>query len=206
MGFGLVIIGYLSVFGVLPDSFIYYSWSIFIAVAGGILMLLGFIKLQEYNIYFKIMKYLTIIYILILLGFAPFLIIKNNENFIILFTLVSKIIRLCFLFVFHFFMLTGIKTLAKEIENTKVEKKAKNNILLTYIYFAAFVLELFILSNDSALLVAQIMFLFGFVYFIVTLSTLYNCYMRITYEGHDEKIDEKYEEKNNKNNNKKNGR
>jgi hypothetical protein len=96
MGFGLVIIGYLSVIGVLPDSFVYYNWSVYIAVAGGLIMLAGFLKLQEYNIYFKIMKYICIAYILILLGFTPFVIPKYDEtgNFLQAYMLVSKIIRI----------------------------------------------------------------------------------------------------------------
>ena len=192
MGFGLLIIGYLSVFGVLPDSFIYYKWGIYIAVAGGLLMLAGFCKLQEYNIYFKIMKYISIIYVLILLGFTPFLIPKHSEELMITFTLASKIIRICFLFTFHFFLLTGILNLAKEIENKIVEKKAKRNIYFTYIFFASFILELFNTSDLYYILIMQILFIFGFVYFIITISTLYSCYMRITYEGHDEAIDAKY--------------
>jgi len=194
MGFGLVIIGYLSVIGFLPDSFIYYSWGIYIAVAGGLIMLAGFCSLQEYNIYFKIMKYITIVYILILLGFTPFVILKFNEELIISFTLISKIIRICFMFVFHFFLLTGIMSLAKEIDNTKVEKKAKKNIYFTYIFFGAFVLELFDIFDSSFIINMQIiLFLAGLVYFIITLSTIYSCYMRITYEGHDEEIDAKYD-------------
>jgi len=192
MGFGLLITGYLSVFGVLPDSFIYYKWGIYIAITGGLLMLAGFCKLQEYNLYFKIMKYISIIYVLILLGFTPFLILKHSEELMITFTLVSKIIRICFLFTFHFFLLTGILSLAKEIQNHIVEKKAKRNIFLTYIFFASFILELLNISDEYYLLTMQTLFIFGFVYFIITMSTLYSCYMRITYEGHDEEIDAKY--------------
>ena len=198
MGFGLVIIGYLSVFGVLPDSFVYYNWGIYIAIIGGLIMLAGFCRLQEYNIYFKIMKYITIVYILILLGFSPFLIPKHSEQFMLMFSLVSKITRICFLFTFHFFLLTGILSLAKQIENNIVAKKAKRNIVMTYIFFSSFILQLINISEEYYILVVQFLFIFGFVYFIITLLTLYSCYMRITYEGHDEAIDAKEKAKNKK--------
>jgi len=187
MGFGLLLIGYITVLGVLPESFIYANWGIYIAVAGGFAMLAGFKKLEEFNVYFKLMKYISIIYILMLLGFTPFVIPKYSEEFMVAFAVVSKIIRICFLFVFHFFLLQGILSLAKEINNIIIEKKAKRNIFITYLFFSAFVLE-FINTVEIFL----IMFIFGFAYFILMISTIYSCYMRITYEGHDEMIEEKY--------------
>jgi len=191
MGFGLLIIGYMSMFGVMPELLIYRSWGIYIAIAGGLIMLAGFCKLEEYNVYFKLMKYINIIYILVLLGFTPFLILKQSDEFMADFLIVSKIIRICLLFVFHFFMFSGIKILSKEIENVKIEKKAKRNIYITYIFFGAFILELFNIINID--IVAPVMFLLGFVYYALTIILLYSCYMRITYEGHDEAVDEKYE-------------
>ena len=195
MGFGLLIIGYITVLGVLPESFIYYSWGIYIAVTGGILMLAGFCKLEEYNIYFKLMKYITIVYILILLGFSPFTLIYNSwENYQI-FLIVSKIIRIFLLFVFHFFLLSGISALANQINNIKIEKKAKRNIYITYIFFGAFILEFFNITEY----VAPVLFLFSFAYYILMLAMIYSCYMRITYKGHDEAVDEKYNAKIKKN-------
>ena len=188
MGFGLVVIGYLTVLGVLPDSYIYYTWAIYIAVAGGLIMLAGFCKLAEYNVYFAAGKYISIVYIAILLGFSPFVILKYSGELAILFDIVSKIIRICFLFVFHFYLLSGISALAKEIGNIKIEKKAKRNIVMTYIFFSLFIFELFDVPNEFLALMS----ILGLCYFIVMLTTLYSCYMRITYEGHDEAIEEKY--------------
>jgi len=187
MGFGLLVIGYITVFGVLPYSFLYYSGGIYIAVGGGILMLLGFCRLEEYNIYFRAMKYISVAYILILLGFTPFLVPRHSEEFMAVFLIVSKIIRICLLFVFHYFMLSGILSLAKEIGNTKVEKKAKINIYASYIFFALFILEF--MDNP---VIGIALFMLTFVYYCITLSTLYGCYMRITYEGHDEEVEAKY--------------
>ncbi|MCL1858410.1 MAG: hypothetical protein FWF92_04175 [Oscillospiraceae bacterium] len=187
MGFGLLLLGYITVLGVLPESFIYYSYGIYIAITGGIIMLMGFCKLEEFNVYFKFMKYVTIIYILILLGFSPFLIINFSEEFFIKFIIVSKIIRISFLFVFHFYLLSGILALSKEINNIIIEKKAKRNIFITYIFFASFIFELFNMP-----VIAPFMTILGLIYFVIIISILYSCYMRITYKGHDEAIEAKY--------------
>ncbi|MCL2815402.1 MAG: hypothetical protein FWD23_12450 [Oscillospiraceae bacterium] len=191
MGFGLVILGYLTVLGVLPDSFIYYTWSIYIAVAGGLIMLAGFCKLAEYNVYFAVGKYISIVYIFILLGFSVFVIPAYSRDFMIVFNTVSKIIRICFLFVFHFYLFSGISTLAKEIENIKIEKKAKRNIIITYVFFFCFIFEFFGVPEVFSVFMAGV----GIIYFILTAILLYGCYMRITYEGHDEAIEEKYKKR-----------
>jgi len=187
MGFGLLIIGYISIMGVLPYSFLYYSGGIYIAVGGGLIMLAGFCKLEEYNIYFKAMKYISVIYILILLGFTPFLVPRHSEEIMEIFLIVSKITRICVMFAFHFFMLSGILSLAKEIENIKVAKKAKRNLYISYVFFSLFILEFYLP------VIWLILFALSFVYFFMIISTLYSCYMRITYEGHDEEIEEKYQ-------------
>ena len=191
MGFGLVIIGYLTVLGVLPDSFVYYTWSIYIAVAGGLIMLAGFCRLEEFNIYFKVGKYLSIFYVFILLGISPFAILPQSGETMIVFNTVSKIARICFLFVFHFYLVSGISALAKEIGNPIIEKKAKRNNILTYVFFSLFVVEFFDVPGQFL----SFMALFGLAYYILTLALLYSCYMRITYEGHDEAIEQKYEKR-----------
>ena len=195
MGFGLVVIGYLTVLGVLPDSFVYYTWSIYIAVAGALLMLAGFCRLAEFNVYFTVCKYISIAYVFILLGISPFVIPAHSREIMVMFGTVSKIVRICFLFVFHFYLLSGISALAREIENIKIAKKAKRNVVLTYVFFSFFIFELFGVPDQFFALMA----LFGLAYFALNLALLYICYMRITYEGHDEAIEEKYKKSNRKN-------
>jgi len=199
MGFGLLLLGYLSVIGVL-HYFIYYTWGIYIAIFGGLIMLAGLCRLQEYNIYFKATKYIGVAYVLILLGFSPFYVIYSSVTFSPAFLVISKIIRLGVLFPFHYFLLSGILSLAKEVENIKIARKAKRNIFITYLFFASFILEF--LEEPAMIFV---LFGFTFVYFFMMLMNIYSCYMRITYEGHDEAIDEKINAKNkNKNKNKNN--
>ena len=184
----MVIIGYISVLGFFPDLYIYYSYSVYIAIAGGLIMLAGFLKLQEYNIYFKVMKYICIAYILILLGFTPFLIPRHSENIMQNFMVVSKIIRIFFLFIFHYFLLSGILSLAKSTDNRKVIRGAKRNIYLTYIFFFAVVLEIFSVFDVYYIVTMTV---FGLIYYVMTMIVLFSCYMRITYEGYDEAVDEK---------------
>jgi len=193
MGFGLLVIGYITVLGVLPYSFLFYSWGIYIAAGGGLLMLAAFCKLEEYNIYFKAMKYICIIYILVLLGFSPFLILRHSAETTRMFLLVSKITRICVLFAFQFFMVSGVSALAKEVGNKTIEKKAKRVMYATYAFFAAFILEFINMLEISVFLLA-----FTLVYYIMAFTLLYGCYMRITYEGHDEAVEEKYNLTNNK--------
>jgi len=190
MGFGLLIIGYITMLGFFPDLIIYYNFGIYIAVAGGLIMLAAFVKLQEYNVFFKIMKYVCIAYILILLGFTPFVIIKHSDAFMNTFMIVSKLIRIFFLFIFHYFLLSGIYALAKSIDNVKVEKSAKRTIYFTYIFFALTVLESFDIFGAYFMMLILCL---GLIYWIMTLIVLFSCYMRITYEGHDEEADEKLE-------------
>ncbi|MCL2096666.1 MAG: hypothetical protein FWH10_07160 [Oscillospiraceae bacterium] len=177
MGFGLLVIGYISVLGVLPYSFLYYGWGVYTAITGGLAMLAGLCRLEEYNIFFRAAKYIIIVYILILLGFPPFLLFSRTEETMASFMIVSKIIRLCVLFAFHYFLLSGISSLAKEINNEKIEKKTKRNIYMTYIFFSAFILEFL---NVPAIFGG--LFIISFVYYALIVSNLYSCYMRITYE------------------------
>lgn len=187
MGFGLLILGYLSVFGTLPYFFLYYSWGIYIAAAGGLIMLAGLCRLSEYNLYFKASKYICIAYILILLGFSPFLLLKYDSG---IFTAVSKIIRICVLFAFHFFLISGISALALEIENKLVLKKSKVVMYISYAFFSAFILEFFDIP-----IISHIMIIFTFGFYFMMFSLIYSCYMRITYEGHDEEIERISDEK-----------
>ena len=176
--------------GFYPDLMIYYNFGIYFAAVGGLIMLAAFVKLQEYNIFFKIMKYICIAYILILLGFTPFVIIKHGDAFMNTFMIVSKIIRIFFLFIFQYFLLSGIYSLAKSIDNTKVAKGAKRAVYFTYIFFAMTVIESFDIFGAYFVM---LMLCLGLIYYISTLVVLFSCYMRITYEGHDEEAAAKIE-------------
>lgn len=193
MGFGLLVFGYITVIGVFPDLPVYFNrYAIFVAIGGGIILLASFWKLQEYNIYFKIMKYVSGVYILTMLGFMLFLIPEQSEEFMLAFMYYSKIIRIFLLFVFHYIMLTGIHTLAKSVDNVKILKNAKLNIYFTYVYFGLSIISIFDFTSGYYVLAV---FLTGLLYYCRNFLCIYSCFQRITYKGHDEKIERKIEEK-----------
>ena len=186
----------LSFFPDLSAIFLYIWQAVFIPAAGGFIILAAFFKLQEYNIYFKIMKYISIIYILALIGFTPFLIIGRGEDFNFMFDYISKIIRIFILFAFHYFMLSGIYSLAKSINNEGILKSAKFNIYFTYIYFGLSILGIIDFGGDTIkLYYISAVLLLGVVYFLRNFICIYRCYTQITYQGHDEELERKYEEK-----------
>ena len=191
MGFGILLLGYMTMFGVFPDLFMYNGYWVFIPIGGGLLVFAAFFKLREYNVYFRIMKYTAIVYILMLAGFAPFLIIGQSEEFMGYFGHISKIIRIFVLFVFHYIMLCGICALAKDVDNQKIYKSAKFNIYITYLYFGVCILGVFGLPVWYYMAAV----ILGLIYFFRVLLCIHSCFVRITYEGHDEERDEKRERK-----------
>ena len=199
MGFGLLLLGYMTALSFFPDLsaiFLYVWQAVFIPLAGGIIILAAFIKLQEYNIYFKIMKYISVIYILVMLGFMPFLIIEQTEEVMQYYIYISKIVKIFLMFVFHYFMLSGIYSLAKSIDNNKVMKSAKISIYFTYIYFGMSILGIFDFASIYYILTVLALSL---VYFFMNLACIYKCFMQITYQGHDEELERRFEKKHKKN-------
>ena len=202
MGFGLLLLGYMTTLSFFPDLsaiFLYIGYTIFIPVIGGFIILAAFFKLQEYNIYFKIMKYITIVYILALIGFAPFFMIEQSYEIMERFIFISRIINISVLFTFHYFMLSGIYNLAKNINNERISRSARFNIYFTYVYFGLTAASMIFIN----VYYAYALVVLGLVYFFRNMLCIYKCFMQITYKGHDEEIERKYEEKNRRKKNKK---
>jgi hypothetical protein len=198
MGFGLLLLGYMTMLGSFPDSsaiYMYMWYAVFIPVSGGFIILAAFFKLQEYNIYFKIMKWLSVLYVLVLLALMPFYIMELSDEVNAVFDYTSKIIRIFLLFAFHFFLLTGIHALAKSVDNQQILQSAKLNIYFTYIYFALCIFSIFGLAGTYYILLT---FVAGLVYFCRNMLCIYRCFLYITYEGHDEELERKIQAKKNK--------
>lgn len=181
MGFGLLALGYLTVLGALPTSFIYGSYTIVIPIVGGAIMFAAFRKLQVYNIYFKAVKYICAAYIAVIAGLAPFLIIYQRGMPEML-VYISKAASTLSLFAFHFFLLTAMYSLAKEIDNPKVKRTSKRNIYITYFYFSLSVATLFPLGGMFSVYLQLFAMIVGIIYYILILINIYSCYMRITTE------------------------
>ena len=191
MGFGILFFGYMTMLGVFPDLFVYHRYMIFIPIVTGLLIFVAFFKLREYNIYLKIMMYITAVYILMLIGFAPFLIREQSEEFLHDFLFISKIIRTFVLFLFHYFMFKGIHALAIDVGSLRISRSAKSNLIFTYIYFGLSIIGVF----EFEVWYYIMMILLGVVYFIKNLGCIYHCFLQITYEGHDEARTAKHEAK-----------
>lgn len=181
MGFGLLALGYLSVLGVLPTSFVYNSYAVAIPIVAGGIMFAALRKLQVYNIYFKAVKYICAAYLAIMVGLAPFLIIYHSDMPNIL-LYISKAARILSLFAFHYFMLNAMYSLAKEIDNPKIKRVSKRNIYITYFYFSLSVATLFPIGGTFNVYLQVFSMIAGIIYYILILTNIYSCYMRITTE------------------------
>ena len=181
MGFGLLALGYFTMLGIFPTSPIYVSYAILIPVLGGGIMFAAFRKLQVYNIYFKVMKYICGVYILILAAFAPFEIIYFN-SMQAAFIYVSKPIKILILFAFHYFLLYAINSLAKEINNPRIKRASQRNIYATYFYFSVSVLSLFPIFGSYTIHLQLFSMIFGIIYYFLILINLFLCYVGITTE------------------------
>ena len=186
MGFGLLLLGYMTALSFFPNlsAIFMYLWpAVFVPMAGGIVMSAAFFKLQEYNIYFKITKYISVIYILVLIGLTPFLMMELSEGAEQRYMYISEIIKIFLLFAFHYFMLSGIHALAKSIDNPKILKSAKINIYLTYIYFGASILGILDFADIYYILAV---ILLGVIYYFRNLICIHRCFTQIGYEIHGE--------------------
>ena len=181
MGFGLLLLGYFTVLGVLPTSFVYNSYMIAVPIIGAVMMFVAFHRLQAYNIYFKSMKYICGSYILLLAGLAPFLIIYHSDmpdSFLY----VSKALRIFLLFVFHYFLLYAVNSLAKQIDNPKIIRASRRNIYATYSYFIICVLALFPVRGIYAIYFQVFSMVFGIIYYFLIIVNIFSCYVKITTE------------------------
>ena len=191
MGFGILFFGYMTMLGVFPDLFVYHGYMIFIPIVTGLLVFIAFFKLRGYNIYLKSMMYITVVYILMLVGFAPFLIGEQSEEAVYTFLFISKIIRTFVLFLFHYFMFKGIYTLSIDVGSLRISRSAKSSLTFTYVYFVLSIIGVFGFEAWYYIM----MLMLSLVYFIKNLGCIYHCFLQITYEGHDEARTAKHEAK-----------
>ncbi|GHU34815.1 hypothetical protein FACS1894105_02420 [Clostridia bacterium] len=196
MGFGLLLIGYISVLGVYPNINIYtYVWAALIGIAGAIIAYFGACKLAEFGLFFRVFKVMTMAYIALvaILGTSDVLGINDPESgAFAIFEGISLAVRILFLFAYHFILATAIKNLAREVGNGKTERAAKRVLFASYVYFPLTLLPMFI-SVSQELLIVEITA--GLIYFGLNIVMLYSSFVRITFEGHDEAVEAKHKKK-----------
>ena len=190
MGFGLLLLGYMTVLGFFPDMaaiYLYIGYLLVIPAIGGGVMLAAFLKLQEYNIYFKAMKYVALIYMLAAISYAPFFMFERSDAAMDMFMLAYRIVNICVLFTFHYIMLSGVRVLAESVDNRRIAGSAKSGIYFTYIYFGLSAVGLLYINLFYTVFVIVL----GIIYFFKNLACIYRCFLQITYEGHDEEREAK---------------
>ena len=190
MGFGLLLLGYMTVLGFFPDMaalYLYIGYLLVVPLIGGGVMLAAFLKLQEYNIYFKAMKYVAVIYILAAVAYVPFFMFERDASVMDIFMLAYRIINICVLFTFHYIMLSGIRALAASVDNRRIAGSAKSGIYFTYVYFGLGAVGLIFINLFYTVFVIAV----GMIYFFKNLACIHRCFLQITYEGHDEEPESK---------------
>jgi len=181
MGFGLLLLGYLTMLGIMPTSFVYSTYTMAIPIIGGGIMLAAFRKLQAYDLYFKAAKYVCIGYISVLVVLTPFEIIYY-QNMPIVYMYVAKIVRSAVLLLFHHYLLFAIHSLAKTIDNPKIKRASKRNLYVTYFYFVFSIVATLPVFGIYTIHLQLFSLILGIVYYFLILVNLFSCYMRITTE------------------------
>lgn len=198
MGFGLLVIGYIMLF-----SFPICGIDVFPDLLGYILMWAGLRKLSPYHKNFCAAKYIAaalipfgavtlavqVVSCLNTLGYVG----GTAVEWILHVLLPALELLLAFLiFVYHYYLLFGIRALAQEVELPKIARKVLRNWILTILYytltFAAILTGYTSLSETFPYLVYlnPIVALFGILWIVLNTVQLYSCYMWICLPGQED--------------------
>ena len=188
MGFGLLFIGYLFLF-----SFPYKSFDIAPDLIGFIISYLGIRKLSEYGCGFDNLK--KYFYILLPAGFLT-LVLQLLSLFGIDVTILNlwSYVYIALLFVYNILLLTSIYKIAKDTDLRSIMAKSKRNLYIGVIYYALMLFFEFpvkFVRNIKDFLVADyslgfILFVMGYLWLILNLIIIYNCYMWICEPGDED--------------------
>ena len=137
MGYGLLILGYLTVLGMLPTSgFIYVDFISFVPVFGCAFMLAGLWKLGTTDVFYKAAAAAVFLLLLVQTAFIPFEMIeplsRHNETA----RIASLTARLAILPLFHILLLLALKRTALGMNDMERANRAERNLYLTLAYFA----------------------------------------------------------------------
>ena len=192
MGFGILLFGYFVVLGTLPSALLFGNFLIIVAFGTSVILVCALKLLSGYNVYFRIAFAVSIVFSALLLASIPFETRDFGDQVNIVYSVISRTARYIILLALHNFLLQAIRTLARSIGNKKIAKKARRNLVVTYIYFIFTVFAFFDAPGDIIAIAAVV---FGILLFALNFALFYSCYMRITYEGHDEEVERKYNER-----------
>lgn len=182
MGFGLLLFGYLMMLNV-P----FHGVDVFVDLVGFLFIFAAMKKLEAYNIYFLRCKQTA----LVMCGVGLLtLIVQVTSIFVVLPTAATSIVSLLNavgMLIFHYFMLRGIRSIARYTELTKWASKAERNWHLTVLYYAA-VLALMIpaVKDYAGAYFSLPVYVLGLVWLGLNIWLIFNCYARICLEGDED--------------------
>ena len=190
MGFGILLIGYVMFFNVQAQNI---AIDPFCDLVGYILMLIGLCRLGHYNRGFRIAKALDIA--LLPVGVLTLLLqiqktcvfykIQTPIEALAKITPVYTVVLSVLVLAFHAALYLGIYEMATEVSLEKLRRAALRNLLITAFYYLIMLfLQLFgSLLGDFAKYFNGPMRLYGYVWILLGIVCVFNCYRLICLPG-----------------------
>ena len=188
MGFGLLFIGYLFLF-----SFPFHNFDILPDLIGFIISYIGLKTLADYGCGFETLKR----FFSFLLPVSAITVITQIVSSFGIFSVVATLwgyLHTASIIVFNILLLVAIFKIAEDLDLKTIKAKAKRNLYLGIIYnglilFFDFPLE-FVVKLKEFLTVNYgmgfVLYILGYVWMILNLSLIFNCYMMICKPGDEE--------------------
>ena len=188
MGFGILVIGYLALFGMMPSYNVYISYASLIPIIGCLVLIIALQKLAPYGRLFD--WSLKVSYVLLGIagvgalyefGALEFLLTRTMglAGWSYAYSIGIFAFKLLCLATFNTFLLNAISKLAESVGNKKLAYKSKRNLAFQMIYYALAILAMFPIAGDFWGIFGLLIYIFGIVCFFLNLVTIYTAYMRI---------------------------
>ena len=188
MGFGLLFIGYLFLF-----SFPFHNFDILPDLIGFLISYMGLKTLADYGCGFDTLKR----YFSFLLPVSAITVVMQIVSSFGILTFLATLwgyLHIASILVYNILLLTAIFKIAEDTELKTIKAKAKRNLYLGIIYyglilFLDFPLEFveklkeFLTVNYG---IGFVLYIFGYVWMILNISLIFNCYMMICKQGDED--------------------
>ncbi len=189
MGLGTLFIGYFLILNIA-----YFGFTDLIA---GLVMLLGLYRLMSLEKNFKLAFYSLIpfsllgLFELVLAVLEMFSSVKNAETI----SLVTGAARYLMIAVFTYFILSGIASLANEVDIPRLERKAKSTKIYTSVIFIFATLMQTpnldkLITTYAVTVIAFVILLASFIVTAITLTVIYSAYANICMPGDENRTTE----------------
>lgn len=193
MGFGFLFLGYLFMF-----SFPYKTLDVFPDLIGFVISFIGIFKLSKYGYSFdRVKKYL---YILIPASLLELIlqILGLTQNDVSLYTGIFNPVYSALILVYNILLLISIRNIALGTDMLSIGAKALRNIYIAIIYYGINIVLSFPIGYIQELKLALesryfavTMLVFGYIWLILNIALIFNCYMYICDENDVEMLTKK---------------